>query len=53
MFNVSKIAEYIFPSNNYDLFSVCLLLTNHKTLYNLNKVLSFEPIPVLSIFTSL
>ena len=28
--NVSKIAAKIFLSNKYDLFPICLLLTNHK-----------------------
>ena len=27
------------PPNKYDFFPVCLLLTNHKTLYNFNIVL--------------
>ena len=32
--NVSKIAANIFPSNRYDCFPLCLLLTNYETLYN-------------------
>ena len=34
--------------NKYDFFPVCILLTNHETLYNLNIVLSFHP-PLESI----
>ena len=36
---VSKNAANIYPSNKYDLFPICLLLTNHETLYNLNIVI--------------
>ena len=34
-------------------FPVCLLLTNHKTLYNINIVLSFHPAgePITTPFT--
>ena len=27
-------AANIYPSNKYDIFLMCLLLTNHETLYN-------------------
>ena len=35
-------------------FPVCLLLTNHETLYNINIVLSFHPPgkPITTLFTN-
>ena len=34
-------------------FPVCLLVTNHETLYNINIVLSFHPPgePITTLFT--
>ena len=38
-------------SNKYDFFPVCILLTNHETLYNLNIVLSFhQPLEPINAF---
>ena len=50
---VSKKGTNIYPSNKYDFFPVILLLTNHKTLYNSNIVLTFHPPfePITALFT--
>ena len=52
---VSKRAANIYPSNKYDFFPIILLLTYHKTLYNLIIVLSFNPLfePITAFFYNL
>ena len=50
---VSQAVANMYPSNSYDFFPVCLLLTSQETLYNLNIVLSFYPPfePISTFFT--
>ena len=45
--------QQIYPSNKYDFFPVCSLLTNRKTLYNSKIVQKIDPPfePITALFT--
>ena len=53
LYAVSKCAANIYPPSKYECFPLILLLTNYKTLFNINIVLSFHPPfePISALFT--